>query len=442
MGMPTGGPRDTLAPVLVAVTPADSGLNFNAKKITFVFDEFIQLDNPQQILVSPTPVKTVETRAHLRTLTVELKDTLQPNTTYSIDFGNAIRDINEQNAVRGYTYLFTTGTYLDSLELTGKVVLAESGKTDSTLMVVLHTRMDDSAVTKTPRYRALLDGQGNFRFRYLPAGNFTLYAVEDASGRGLYQSAKELFAFADSPVNTLSPPQNLVLYAYREEKAEPSTSGSSIPRPTVGRPAQDRRLQVTLNLQDGLLDLLDDLEINFPAAPLRNFDSTKVVLANDQFVPATGYRFIRDTGNKKITLDHNWIPNAQYHLIVDRDFAEDTAGRKLLKSDTLSFITRKESDYGSVRLRFVNLDLSRNPVLLFVQNDAIMHSHVITGREFNSRMFKPGDYELRILYDTNKNGVWDPGKFFGVRRQPERVITLPKRLTVRANFDNEVDVTL
>jgi hypothetical protein len=95
-----------------------------------------------------------------------------------------------------------------------------------------------------------------------------------------------------------------------------------------------------------------------------------------------------------------------------------------------------------VRLRFVNLDLSKNPVLLFVQNDAIIHSHVITGREFNARMFRPGEYELRILYDENKNGVWDPGKFFGERRQPEKGITLPKRLTVRANFENEVDVTL
>src|SRR5690349_5912615 len=70
MGMPTGGPRDTLPPVLVNVTPADSGLNFNTKKITFVFDEYIQLDDPLQILVSPTPVKDVQTRAHLRTLTV------------------------------------------------------------------------------------------------------------------------------------------------------------------------------------------------------------------------------------------------------------------------------------------------------------------------------------------------------------------------------------
>jgi hypothetical protein len=196
-----------------------------------------------------------------------------------------------------------------------------------------------------------------------------------------------------------------------------------------------------MNLQDGMLDLLSDLEINFPAAPLRYFDSSKVVLANDQFQPVTGYRYIRDTSNQKITLDHNWIPNSQYHLIVDKDFAEDTLGRKLLKSDTLPFITRKESEYGMVRLRFRNVDLARNPVVFFVQNDAIVHTHVLKGREFSAPLFKPGEYELRILYDENANGKWDPGDF-SKRKQPERVVTLPKRYTVRANFENDVDVTL
>ena len=447
MGMPTGGPRDSLPPVLVSVAPADSTLRFSGKKITFVFDEYIQLENVfQQLLVSPTPKITPDVRSHLRTMTVTIKDTLEPNTTYVFDFGNAIKDVNEQNPLRGFTYLFTTGDVLDSLEVTGKVVLAESGKTDSTLLVVLHTSFEDSAVRKAPRYRAKLDGQGNFRFRYLPADTFALYAVKDAGGAGTYLSKDQLFAFADSPVHTLSPPADIVLYAYKESDSILPARGSTLPRPAVGArpagPAQDRRLQVTMNLQDGMLDLLSDLEINFPAAPLRYFDSTKVVLANEQYVPVTGYRYIRDTGNKKITLDHNWEPNAQYHLIVDRDFAEDTLGRKLLKTDTLSFITRKESEYGFARLRFRNIDLSRNPVLQFVQNDAVMHTHVLKGREFSARLFKPGEYELRIVYDANGNGKWDAGEFYGKRRQPERVVTLPKKYTVRANFDNEVDVEL
>src|SRR5687768_7205760 len=126
MGMPTGGPRDSLPPVLVSVAPADSTLRFTGKKITFVFDEYIQLDNVfQQLLVSPTPKIAPDVRSHLRTMTVTIRDTLEPNTTYSFDFGDAVKDINEQNPLRGFTYLFTTGDVLDSLELTGKVVLAE-----------------------------------------------------------------------------------------------------------------------------------------------------------------------------------------------------------------------------------------------------------------------------------------------------------------------------
>ena len=86
--------------------------------------------------------------------------------------------------------------------------------------------------------------------------------------------------------------------------------------------------------------------------------------------------------------------------------------------------------------------MSKNPVLLFVQNDQVKHTHVFTGRDVNIRLFVPGEYELRILYDENRNGKWDAGSFFGTRRQPERIIPLTRRLNVKANWDNEVDITL
>jgi len=167
---PQGGPRDSIPPVLLKVTPGDSTRNFTGNKITFTFDEFIELQDIQGNLnVSPSPKINPVVDYKLNTVTVKLKDSLESNTTYSINFGNAIKDFNEGNPAKGLTYTFSTGKYIDSLELSGKVILAENGKIDTTLMIMLHTNPDDSAVVKDrPRYIVKLDGSGNFIFKNLP----------------------------------------------------------------------------------------------------------------------------------------------------------------------------------------------------------------------------------------------------------------------------------
>ncbi len=143
-----------------------------------------------------------------------------------------------------------------------------------------------------------------------------------------------------------------------------------------------------------------------------------------------------------MTLRYNWTENTPYHLVLQKDFAEDTLGEKLLKIDTVNFKTKSEADYGSLRLRFKNLDISRHPILLFVQGDKIVLSSPI-GRSlrYNNKLVDPGDYELRILYDTNQNGVWDPGDFW-THRQPEIVVPVRKKLTVKKSWDNDVDIIL
>src|SRR5688572_27347745 len=105
---PQGGPRDTLPPLLTRATPADSTLNFRGNRIELTFNEYIDLENPQQkVLISPTIDPNMEVR--LRTLTIRLRDTLDPNTTYTINFGDALKDINEGNVARDFTYTFSTG---------------------------------------------------------------------------------------------------------------------------------------------------------------------------------------------------------------------------------------------------------------------------------------------------------------------------------------------
>jgi uncharacterized protein (DUF2141 family) len=449
---PMGGPRDSLPPRLVAVRPPDSARNFTGKKIVLEFDEFVQVENIQEnLLVSPVAKLNPVVDVKLRTVTVTVKDTLQPNTTYSIDFGNAIKDINEGNILKNFTYLFSTGNTLDSLELTGKVIIAETGKTDSTLIVMLHTSTDDSAVIKEkPRYIARVDKDGNFAFNNLPSGSFALFALKDEGGQRRYLSNSQLFAFADERVTPAISPKPITLYAYTE-KEEEKDKDKKAAKPGIPQPAKpagakkdekkETRLRLETNLSNNELDLLSQLELRF-ATPLKTFDSTKVILASEKFEPFTNYRFTTDTSNKKVTISYAWTENTAYNLIVDKDFAEDTSGNKIARTDTVSFRTKKQSEYGMVRLRLLNLDFSRNPVLQFVQSDEVKFAYPMTGKEFYAKLFTPGDYDLRILYDENKNGIWDEGAFFEKHRQPEKVLPINRKLTVKANWDNIVDITL
>jgi hypothetical protein len=452
---PLGGPRDTLPPKLVFVTPRDSSKLFNANKIVFTFDEYIDpKDVRTELIVSPVPKTEPIVDAKLRTLTVRIKDTLQPNTTYSLNFGNAIRDVNEGNIMKNFTYVFSTGRYIDSMRFSGNVLVANTGKADSTLIVMLHKNLDDSAVVKEkPRYIARLDSMGRFSFRYLEPGKYALYALKDEGGTRRYLSSASLFAFSDTPVviGPGTPPSTL--YAFVEPdtaKRAPKSGTSGQNKGAVANKEKekdkekDKRLQLQVNISSGEFDILDTMKITF-ATPLKVFDSSMIQFTNEDFkvIDPRNYQFKRDSTNKLFAMLYSWPTDTKYHLILPKDFAADTSGRKLLKADTITFHTKKDIEYGEVKVRILNLDLSRKPVLQFVVQDAIKFTYTFrNGKEFRQLLFAPGEYELRVLYDTNGNGVWDAGQFFGKHRQPERVIPVKKKLTVKANWDNDVDITL
>ncbi len=444
---PQGGPRDSLPPQLIKASPGDSTRNFTGTRITFSFNEFVDLQNIQEnLLVSPSPKINPLVESRLNTVTVRIKDSLESNTTYSLNFGNAIKDYNEGNVMKGFTYIFSTGRYIDSLELQGKVVLAETGKTDSTLIVLLHTSDDDSAVVnKSPRYIARLDGKGNFIFKNLPPKKFYLYALKDEGGTHRYFSDRQLFGFADSPVVVQSKTEPVTLYAYASKQVSLQTILPSLNtgnRKKLAAETADKRLKFQTNLINNQQDLLGNFIMTFEQ-PFRVFDSSKIRLYTDSaYNPVAAYKFEKDSSNRKLHLAISWKENSLYHIILDKDFAEDSSGKKLLKTDTLSFKTKKLAEYGSLQLKFRNLDLAKNPVLQFVTNDFIYKSFPLGSSSFSQQLFLPGEYELRILYDENKNGKWDPGNFFGKHQQPEIVKPVERKLSVKAAWQNEVEIAL
>ena len=169
IGAPTGGPKDTSAPVLVKAMPLNNQTNFSGNKIILTFDEYVDLQDVQSnLLVSPSPKNNPSINSNLKIITIKLKDSLLANTTYAINFSSAIKDINEGNVLNNFVYTFSTGSYIDSLELEGKVMMAETGKIDSSLNVLLYKNASDTDVTsRRPDYVAKLKGDGSFAFKHI-----------------------------------------------------------------------------------------------------------------------------------------------------------------------------------------------------------------------------------------------------------------------------------
>ena len=427
---PTGGPRDTLPPKLVSATPKMEATHFTGNKITLYFDEYLQIQELQQnLLVSPSPKLNPYIDAKLRSVTIRLRDTLEPNTTYTIDLGNSIRDINENNIVKNFRYVFSTGNTIDSLSFSGKVQLAETGKVDSTLIVLLYKNLEDSAVSKIkPKYIARLDGAGNFTFHNLAGGPYKLYALKDDDGSRTYNSKAELFAFTGTTlqVDGNTPPINL--YAYAEEK-EPAKA-----------PLPEKKLRYTTKIPSQKQDVLNDLVLEFNR-PLKNVDNQKVWLTDTLNNPVKDVVITIDSTHKKLSVKTKWLQGTDYKLFLQKDFATDTTGLVLAKSDTIRFKTRSETDYGIVKLKFLNFDKSRNPVLQFVQNDLVISAFPLASATWDAPLFNPGEYEMRILFDENGNDKWDPGNF-AKKLQPEKVYSIPQKLSVRENFEKDIDIEL
>jgi len=433
---PGGGPKDSLPPVLVKATPDVMSKNITPKKIILSFNEYIQLQElGKNLIVYPTPKNIPTITSHLKSVTINIKDTLKPNTTYVFELGNAIADINENNTINHFTYVFSTGDHIDSLTISGKVVLAETGKIDSTMVAVLHRKHYDSAVFKErPDYYTKINGNGYFNFRFLPKDSFDIYALKDETGAKKYISLTQLFAFNNKPV-IAGEADSITLYAYAAEKETPKVNATTPQKIT----AKDSLL-FTTNIENGQQDILSNLEIKFNTK-ISLFDSSKIFLTDTQQVRNSIAYLPLDSNKQKITLTHIWKPNTKYNLIVLKGAVKDSSGKTFNKNDTISFITKKIEDYGSIKLKFSNLPENKALVLMLIQNDQLVESAPIKGTEWYRKLFNPGEYDIRILLDKNENGKWDPGDF-KQHIQPEIVEPISQRLTIRANWDNELEIKL
>lgn len=205
---PDGGPYDETPPRIVDMNPPLGRTGTQAKKVTITFDELIAVENPgEKVTISPPQINVPDIRTSGRRITVELLDTLRENTTYTIDFSDAIQDSHEGNPLGNFTYLFSTGPVLDTMEVAGHVLAAENLEPVKGILVGLHRDTCDTAFTHRPFDRvARTDSRGRFSVKGVAPGSYRVYALKDMDGDYKFSAKGEMIAFLPGLVTPSSFP--------------------------------------------------------------------------------------------------------------------------------------------------------------------------------------------------------------------------------------------
>lgn len=506
-GSITGGLKDSIAPTLKISFPENFKTNFKGNEIQLVFDENIKLNNINKQLVISPPMKQqpiISPTTATKSLSIKIKDTLKANTTYSFNFGQSIVDNNEGNPFNQFKYVFSTGDYIDSLALGGKIKDAYYKEADSFVSVMLYDvneKYNDSVVyNDTPRYITnTLDSLKTFRLENLKAGKYLLVAMKDKNSNNKFNPKEDKIAFRKEfitiPNDTVyelelfkeildfksdKPTQasgNRLLMGYEgnmnsvgsrpkivlKNKADIlSTIITQFPKKdslqiwykpiktdsltiaiTKGKYQKDYSFKIkdqkkdTLNiaaLQNGNLDLRDRFTLT-STTPLVRFDNSKIKLSKTDST-AVAFTTEYDEFNQKLYFDFKKEPSENYKFTIlpgaMTDFFE-----KSNDSLTYKLNTKTEAEYGNIRIQLKNV--KHFPIIVELtdsKGDVLASTYTEEKTTVDFNLLNPVTYSIRIIYDDNKNKVYDAGSFLE-KRYAEEVVYSSKEINLHANFDWE-----
>jgi hypothetical protein len=219
---PTGGPKDTTPPVVVGSVPENHSTNFIGKKIEITFDEYITLDNAKQkVMISPPMKEKPDIRLKNKTVVVKFKEPLAENTTYTINFGESIKDLHEGNLFKDYVYSFSTGDHIDTLYIAGKLLYASNKKPVEDAYVSLYSadrdNLDSLPMSTIPNYITKTDKEGHFHLNGLADKQYLIFALKDANANLYFDLPNEEVAFLNKLVSpTDSTTKDLTLFMFSE----------------------------------------------------------------------------------------------------------------------------------------------------------------------------------------------------------------------------------
>ena len=345
IGSPEGGPRDYTPPQMVKSTPAPGTVNFKGQKVEITFDEFINLkDQMKKVIISPAPKTQPLIRTVGKKVTIEFRDELEENTTYVIDFSNAIEDNNEGNQLDGYSFAFSTGDEIDTLAVSGIVLRANDLEPMQHIIVGLHSNLDDTAFTHIPLERvSRTNDLGKFTLRNLKPGSYHIFALNDVDGD--YRMARtEDIAFLDEiivPSTSEYTSQDTVFtYDHRVDTVMTATHTLYLPNDLLlcmfnegyrshylkqsARPA-DNKLHLLFGAPN---DSLPELEVIRPAVHAPDWYRVERTATNDSL-----FYWITDSA----------LIKTDTIIVAATYLRTDTADRLEQVTDTLRFGYRKPS---------------------------------------------------------------------------------------------------
>lgn len=554
IGSPTGGIKDSIPPYIVKTVPELRGTNFTGSDLRFTFDEYIVSDEiREKLVISPPMKKKPIIKMKGKTLIVEFAEKMKKETTYSLDFKDAVADNNEKNPIEDFRFAFSTGPTFDSLRIAGYVKNALNQEPIDKALVMLYRQTDYTAfIDSIPDYIAATDKEGLFMIDNVAKGNYRLYALTDKDNSLTYNQTTELIAFSDSilvpsskfnaePDTIVNETDTIVvaghvdyspspqyLMMFEEEKFDQyldefkrnqsnkcdfffTESLSDSFRVNLLKPVPTKewkfiesnlkRDSITVWITDTLIstrdtllfelkyEMLDTLNqlvvkldtiemvyvapkapkqkkkknevvevptivlmsninasghdiyqrINIEAPePLASFDSTMVRLYSmvDTVKTIVPIVFERDTNAiRKYFIEHQWEPDANYWFQIDSAAARNIYGYPSLKVDQ-KFRTQKEDYYGKI---IMNISKLTGPAIVQLlannkEERIFQKIQILEDGKIEFPYLKPEKYKIRIILDSNKNGIWDTG-YLADSQQPERVIYFPKIIKVRSNFE-------
>lgn len=454
---PSGGPKDETPPRLISISPADSQRNTRVNEIVLRFDEYITLtDAATQIQISPLLSLPLTTTAQLKSVKISIPDTLlEPQTTYRISFGNAIRDLHEGNQYQSPSYTFSTGNYFDSLSLNGSIINSSLGLPDSAAFVLLYpaTESDSAIVQHKPSYVTHVDARGLFSFKGLPARAFKIYALRDANANLTFDGSGEWIAFADSTVMPGSDSAgNMKLYTFPEviNAADTAKAGEQgvlkkfgdkrKPDFSVGvRPGFYNVVVDTGDAKKRTQDITEPLEINFGRKLKDGLHKDHIFLSADSsgMTVEMPFKIEADSNLLHYKLKLNWLENTLYTLRLQKGFAVDSNGSDLLPG-RYTFRTKRDEDYGKLRVHLPTKYFGKGFIFQVSTPTDTLYQAPVTDSMVNLLRLAPGSYTLRIIGDKNENGRWDAGNLFK-KIQPEKVYPYGDIINLKAGWEQQID---
>lgn len=453
---PEGGKKDIKPPKLLSVEPHDSTLNTRVTKIEMHFNEFLTLNSPaSEVQISPLLPFPFSTTLVGKRVTVRIPDSLlQANTTYRISFGNAIKDLHEGNVFAGYNYTFSTGSYFDSLQLGGKVFDAATGLPDTGSLILLYSasKSDSVVVREKPLYLGRVTSGGNFSVKGLPYREFRMYVLKDGNNNLMFDGGTEKIGFIEKtvfPSDSVAEPVVLKIFAEKNtdtakkvvEKKEQSASGLRRGK----KESADKSgitYQVAVDTFDNkkrTLDITKPITVTFSKHP-DTLNTKRMNLSYDSSGISVEATFAVDTDSVKrevVYISSGWKENTLYTLRLLKGFVKDSTGTDAMPSKYI-FRTKSDADYAKMQVNLPAKYFSKKYILMVVHDNDTVYNAPVTDTVVRLQKLQPGGYILRIIVDSNGNGVWDTGDLLE-KRQPEEVIPYTDVINLKAGWENITD---